>query len=167
MRAAIYAGTFDPVTLGHLSVVSRAVELFDQLWIAIAHNPDKQPLFSVAERVEMLRDVTTVWPRVDVVSTEGYVVTLAHELGARFLVRGVRGVTDIAAEIALARLNHQLAPEIETVFVPAHAELAEVSSSRLKQLAGEGADLSQLCPTAVAQRLRGRFAGTASKDRHV
>jgi pantetheine-phosphate adenylyltransferase len=167
MKAAVYAGTFDPVTLGHLSVVSRAVELFDRLWIVVAHNPDKQPLFSVTERCQMLREVTAAWPRCSAVSTEGYVVTLARELGARYLVRGVRGGTDIESEIALARLNHQLAPEIETVFVPAHAELAEVSSSRLKQLAREGADLARYCPATVAQRLRELFSTRLSEEPHV
>lgn len=157
MKAAVYAGTFDPVTLGHLSVVSRAVELFDRLWIVVAHNPNKQPLFSALERVDMLRDVSRSWQTCSVVATEGYVVTLARELGARYLVRGVRGATDIESEITLARLNHELAPEIETVFVPAHGELAEVSSSRLKQLAREGADLARYCPAAVAERLRARF----------
>lgn len=157
MKAAVYAGTFDPVTLGHLSVVARAAELFDQLWIVVAHNPQKQPLFSVAERIEMLREVSAMWQTCSVVSSEGYVVSLARELGARYLVRGVRGATDIESEIALARLNHQLAPEIETVFVPAHAELAEVSSSRLKQLAREGAELTRYCPAPVAGRLRSRF----------
>jgi pantetheine-phosphate adenylyltransferase len=147
--------------------VSRAVELFDQLWIVVAHNPEKQPLFSVTERCEMLREVTARWPRCSAVSTEGYVVTLARELGARYLVRGVRGATDIDSEIALARLNHQLAPEIETVFVPAHAELAEVSSSRLKQLAREGADLAHYCSEPVAERLRACFAVPAAQESHV
>jgi pantetheine-phosphate adenylyltransferase len=167
MKAAVYAGTFDPVTLGHLSVVSRAVELFDRLWIVVAHNPEKQPLFSVPERVDLLRDVSAPWQTCGVTSTEGYVVTRARELGARYLVRGVRGATDIESELTLARLNHQLAPEIETVFVPAHAELAEVSSSRLKQLAREGADLTRYCPAVVAVRLRWRFDASPLREPHV
>ena len=167
MKAAIYAGTFDPVTLGHLSVVARAVELFDRLWIVVAHNPDKQPLFSVPERVDMLREVSSARRRCSVVNTEGYVVSLARELGARYLVRGVRGATDIESEIMLARVNNQLAPEIETVFVPAHGELAEVSSSRLKQLAREGADLARYCPAVVAERLRSRFDARPLQEPHV
>jgi pantetheine-phosphate adenylyltransferase len=167
MKAAVYAGTFDPVTLGHLSVALRAAALFDQLWMVIAHNPAKEPLFSVSERLDMLREVTSAWSGCSVTTTDGYVVTLARELGARYLVRGVRGATDIDSEIALARLNHDLAPEIETVFVPAHAELSELSSSRLKQLAGEGADLAPYCSPSVAERLRARFERSSAEPRHV
>ena len=153
MRSAIYAGTFDPPTYGHLSVASRALKLFDRLWIVVAKNPDKQPLFSDDERVALWRELAADWPTVAALQTSGYVVALAQQLGAQYLVRGVRGATDIEAEIALSRLNHQLAPEIETVFVPAHASLSEVSSSRLKQLAFEGADIGRYCPPAVEARL--------------
>ena len=153
MRIAVYAGTFDPPTFGHLSVVERAVKLFDQLWIVVAKNPQKQPLFSDEERVGLLRDLVRHWPNVGVEHTAGYVVECARRLGARYLVRGVRGVTDIEAEITLAHLNHGLAPEIETVFVPAHPGLSEVSSSRLKQLALEGAELARYCPPEVRVRL--------------
>jgi pantetheine-phosphate adenylyltransferase len=163
MKSAVYAGTFDPVTLGHLSVIARAAELFDSLWIVIAVNPAKQPLFTPDERAELLRQVTARWPGCSVTTTEGYVVTLARSLGARYLVRGVRGATDVEAEITLAKLNRELAPEIETVFVPAHAELSEVSSSKLKQLAASGADLSPYCPEVVAQRLRARLGAGASE----
>lgn len=162
MRVAVYAGTFDPPTFGHLSVVERSTQLFDRLWIVVAKNPQKQPLFSDAERVSLLRELVRDWPNVGVEHTEGYVVECARRLGARYLVRGVRGVTDIEAEINLAHLNHGLAPEIETVFVPAHASLSEVSSSRLKQLALEGADIGRYCPPAVEARLRA-WAATAPR----
>lgn len=162
MRSAVYAGTFDPVTFGHASVIARAAELFDRLHIVIAVNPGKTPLFTCGERSDMLRELVARWPSCTVTSTDGYVVTLARSLGARYLVRGVRGATDVEAEITLAELNRELAPEIETVFVPAHAELSEVSSSRLKQLARDGADLSAYCPEAVAARLRARLAGGVS-----
>jgi pantetheine-phosphate adenylyltransferase len=166
VRAAIYAGTYDPVTHGHLSVVARAVALFDRLWVVVAKNPHKQPLFSLAERVELLRESTRGWPSCQVVSTDGYVVELARELGARYLVRGVRGATDIDAELSLARLNQALAPELETVFVPAHAELSEVSSSRLKELARHGADVTRYCPPSVAVRLQA-LVGQAGGRNHV
>jgi pantetheine-phosphate adenylyltransferase len=158
MKAAIYAGTYDPVTFGHLSVVARAVALFDRLWVVVATNPAKQPLFSVVERVELLREATRAWSSCQIVSTDGYVVDLARELGARYLVRGVRGATDIEGEISLARVNSELAPELETVFVPAHAELSEVSSSRLKELARQGADVTRYCPPSVAERLQSVFS---------
>jgi pantetheine-phosphate adenylyltransferase len=157
MRVALYAGTFDPITHGHLSVIERAARLFDRLLVVVAVNPAKEPLFSVEERVAMICEVTAPWPTVACTSTAGYVVHLARAEGARYLVRGVRGATDVAAELALADLNHGLAPEIETVFIPAHPELSEVSSSRLKELATQGQDLSRYCPPQIAARLGERL----------
>jgi pantetheine-phosphate adenylyltransferase len=153
MKLAIYAGTFDPPTFGHLSVIERAAALFDRLWIVVAKNPDKEPLLTDAERVSLLEQLTETWAHVSVEKTDGYVVDLARRLGARYLIRGVRGATDIEAEIALSRLNSELAPEIETVFVPARSGLTDVSSSRLKQLARARVDISALCPPAVRIRL--------------
>jgi pantetheine-phosphate adenylyltransferase len=157
MRIAIYAGTFDPITRGHLSVIERAAQLFDRLLVVVAINPGKQPLFDADERVAMIEEVTGPWPNVACRSTSGYVVELARAHGARYLVRGVRGATDVEAEIGLANMNRALAPEIETVFVPAHPELSEVSSSRLKALATAGDDVSRYCPPEVEARLRARL----------
>jgi pantetheine-phosphate adenylyltransferase len=154
VRLAIYAGTFDPITRGHVSVIERAAALFDRLLVVVAVNPAKVPLFSGGEREEMIREVTRPWPNVACTSTDGYVVALARARGARYLVRGVRGATDVEAEIELAQLNRALVPDVETVFVPARAELAEVSSSRLKALAAAGGDVSAFCPPEVEARLR-------------
>jgi pantetheine-phosphate adenylyltransferase len=168
VRLAIYAGTFDPITKGHLSVIERAARLFDRLLVVVAVNPTKVPLFSVVEREEMIRLAARAWSNVSCESTTEYVVRLARSRGAGHLVRGVRGATDIDGEIALARMNHALAPEIETVFVPAHAELAEVSSSRLKQLVAEGADVSPYCPPEIEARLRRRITErAATEEAHV
>jgi pantetheine-phosphate adenylyltransferase len=156
MRLAVYAGTFDPVTLGHLSVVERGAALFDQLFVLVAVNPSKRPLFSAEERVEMLRDACARYVNVECAYTPGYVVDFARARGVRYLIRGVRSSTDVEGEIALANLNRELAPEIETVFVPAHPELSEVSSSRLKELARSGGDVLRYCPPEVALRLRER-----------
>jgi len=112
----------------------------------------------------MLAQVTARWPNVHCARTDGYVVELARARGARYLVRGVRGATDAEGEIALANLNRALAPEIETVFVPADAELSEVSSSRLKELARAGADLSPICPPEIVERLRARICAEARDD---
>ena len=161
MRIAVYPGSFDPLTFGHLSVVERAAALFDRVWLVVAVNPAKNTLFSREERVTLARELTEHLAHVETVSTEGYVVTLARELGARYLVRGVRSATDTEAELTLARLNHELAPEIETIFVPAHAELSEVSSSRLKELARAGADLAPYCSPTIAARLSERLLGHA------
>jgi pantetheine-phosphate adenylyltransferase len=156
MRVALYAGTFDPITRGHLSVIERGARLFDRLVVIVAMNPSKQPMFSVQERLCMIREVVAGWSNVECASTGGYVVELAREMGAGYLVRGVRSCTDVEGEIALAHMNHELAPEIETVFIPAHPELSEVSSSRLKELARQGADISPYCPGEIAARLTQR-----------
>jgi pantetheine-phosphate adenylyltransferase len=158
MRIAIYAGTFDPITHGHLSVVDRGAKLFDRLWIVVAVNPTKSPIFSGEERVQMIREVTARWPNVQTAITSGYVVDFARECGATYMIRGVRGATDAEAELALANLNHELAPEIETVFVPAHPRLSVVSSSRLKELVRLGEDVSPYCPGSVARRLTSRIS---------
>jgi pantetheine-phosphate adenylyltransferase len=163
MHIALYAGIFDPITLGHLSLIDRGSRLFDRLWVVVAVNPDKQPLFSIEERVRMIREVTARWSNVECTSTEGYVVQLARELSAQYLVRGVRSSTDVEGEIALANMNRELSPDVETVFVPAHPDLSEVSSSRLKELALQGIDVSRYCPAEVAARLRERLAAGPSR----
>jgi pantetheine-phosphate adenylyltransferase len=153
MKRALYAGSFDPITLGHVSVIERGAQLFDELVVVVAVNPAKAPLFSAEERTSFIRLAAASLGNVSVTSTAGYVVELARDLGARYLIRGVRGVTDMAAELELSRLNRELAPEIETVFVTAHPELSEVSSSLLKERAREGADFERYCPPHVAARL--------------
>ncbi len=162
MRVAVYAGTFDPITRGHLSVIERGSRLFDRVLVVVAVNPGKQPLFSVEERAQMIRDVTGPWPNVEGACTDGYVVDFARAHEARYLIRGVRSCTDVEAEIALAQANHELAPDLETVFVPAHRELSEVSSSSLKELAIQGMDISRYCPPELAARLRERVNVGAS-----
>lgn len=160
-RAAVYAGTFDPITRGHLSVIERAATLFERVIVVVAVNPGKRPLFSVEERVHMIGDVTARLANVTCAATAGYVVELARQHGARYLVRGVRSATDVEGEIALADANRALAPEIETVFIPAHPELSEVSSTRLKQLARDGMDVARFCPAEIAGRLLQRLQDEA------
>lgn len=170
MRVAVYAGTFDPITRGHLSVIDRGARLFDRVLVVVALNPSKQPLFSVEERTQMIREATSHWSNVECTKTDGYVVEFARAQGARYLVRGVRGCTDVEGEIALANMNHELAPDIETVFIPAHPELSEVSSSRLKELAIQGMEISRYCPPEIAERLRERLKAAAppkSEAAHV
>lgn len=159
MRVAIYAGTFDPITNGHLSVLRRVAGLFDQLIVLIAVNPDKRPLFSEAERVELIRDAVAGIDHVSVDSTKQWVAAHAQAVGAGWLIRGVRDTTDMASEHQLASLNQQVAPEVTTLFVPAESELAGVSSSRLKQLAAAGQPIGPYCTLRVAGALRRRLRG--------
>ncbi len=158
MSIAVYPGSFDPVTLGHLSVIRQAARLYPHVVVLVAVNPEKRGLFSLEERVSLVRDSVKRFPNVSVDATEGLVVDYAREIGATVLVRGLRGASDADAETTLAHHNRQLAPEIATVLLPAAPELADVSSSRLKELARTGADLSPWCPTHVAERLRSRLA---------
>lgn len=157
MTHAIYAGSFDPFTLGHASVVERAAELFSRVTVVVAVNPNKAPMFSPDERVALAQAQLAHLENVDVAHTTGFVVEFARSVGARFMVRGVRSVSDADEELALAALNHQLAPEVETVFLPATPGLDTISSSALKERARRGALLDGLCAPEVAAALRGRL----------
>lgn len=158
MALAIYAGTFDPLTEGHVSVVRQAVLLFGHVVVLVADNPEKKTLFDAAGRVELARLALKDLPTVSVASTRGMVVDYARSVGAAFLVRGVRGATDAQFEAELARVNKKLAPGIQTVFFPAEDSLQTVSSSRLKEMARRGESLAGVCAPAVAERVAAKIA---------
>lgn len=153
-RTAVYAGSFDPITHGHLSVIERAAPAFGKLLVLVAVNPDKKYLFTSEERVAFVREVTRHLPNVDVEFTSGLVVDFARERGAGFLVRGLRDTRDFEAELKLAALNQSLAPELTTIFVPADPELAKVSSSDAKAIAARRGELGGVVPPSVAEALR-------------
>ena len=138
-RHAVYAGSFDPPTLGHIDLVRRAAHVFDRVTVAVGINPEKRPLFSHQERVELLRAVCS-FPGVEVASFEGLTVEFVRAREAGVLVRGVRTVSDIEAEATLTLANRTLAPDIETVFLMASEQYAHISSSLIKQVAGMGGD---------------------------
>jgi pantetheine-phosphate adenylyltransferase len=129
---AIYAGSFDPPTAGHLSVARQAARIYAHLVIVVAVNPEKQSLFDADERVALLEQEVRELPNVTVARTDGLIVNYARRIGASVLVRGIRGASDVVSEMQLAHVNRLVAPEIATVFLPADAELAIVSSSALK-----------------------------------
>ncbi|MDB4945955.1 MAG: Phosphopantetheine adenylyltransferase [Labilithrix sp.] len=156
-RIAVYFGTFDPVHSGHLLVVERGAELFDELIVMLAVNPRKPEagrLFTIAERLDMLRAVTARWPNVRCESSEEEMTAFARARGATYLLRGHRGVEDSEAELRLAAHNAELAPEVVTVFVTG----AVTSSSSLKERALAGEPVDGLCPPLVAERLAARLA---------
>ncbi|GEN10966.1 Phosphopantetheine adenylyltransferase [Myxococcus fulvus] len=157
MTIAVYAGSFDPVTAGHLSVVRQAARLFGHVVVIVAINPAKNTLLSPEERVALVREAVAPHPNVTVAWTEGLIVDYARAIGASVLLRGVRGATDAQFETELAHNNRVLAPEIATLFLPAEAHLAEVSSSGLKARVLRGEDVSDFCPPAVAAKLRERL----------
>lgn len=162
MTIAVYAGTFDPVTLGHLSVVRRAVRFFSHVRVLVAVNPEKATLFDVPTRLDLLRRAVAAMPTVSVDATTGWVVDHARSIGAGALVRGMRGESDAVFETRLARENERIAPELATVLLPADADLAGVSSSELKALFAAGRDVTAFAPPHVVEALAARFAGVAA-----
>lgn len=158
MTIAIYAGTFDPLTLGHLSVVKEAVRLFAHVRVLVAVHPDKETLFTLDERVALAREVVGAMPTVSCDGTRGMVVDYARAIGATVLVRGLRGAADAEYETRLAQMNRQLGPEILTVMLPGDPALSTVSSSELKRRALAGAPIDDFCPPSVAAQLALRLA---------
>ena len=142
----LYPGSFDPVTLGHLDIIRRAAAIFDTVVVGVLHNPEKKGCFSVEQRVDMLQRVCRDMPNVQAISYGGLLAQLTKETGISVVVRGVRGVADLESENAMARINHQLNPALETLFLPASPEMGEISASMVRQLAAFGADLSAYVP---------------------
>jgi pantetheine-phosphate adenylyltransferase len=154
---ALFPGTFDPVTLGHLDVLSRALVLFDRVTLAVATHHEKQSLLGVEERLELLRRATAELEGVRVTSLEGLVVDACRALGAGVIVRGVRSGTDYDYEVQMARTNRALAPDVETVLLVPAPEHAHISSTLVRQIASLGGDVSAFVPPAVAAVLAERF----------
>ncbi|OLC23713.1 MAG: pantetheine-phosphate adenylyltransferase [Actinobacteria bacterium 13_1_20CM_2_65_11] len=155
---AVYPGSFDPFTNGHLDVVERALGIFDHLIVAVAGNPDKrQPLFSVDERVRLIKDAVQGYDRVEVSSYTGLTVEYARSRGATTLVKGLRAYSDFDAELQQALMNRKLAPDIHTVFLMSSFAHIFVSSSILKDIASYGGNVSDLVPPSVAKALKEKF----------
>lgn len=150
MKTAIYPGSFDPITNGHLDVLQRAVGLFDELIVAVARDNAKQSLFSVDERVQMIREATSEHTRIRVMPFEGLLVDFAKQQGAAALVRGLRAVSDFEFEFQLALMNRKLSPQLETVFLMPREELTYISSRLVKEIARLGGDIQQFVPPNVA-----------------
>lgn len=153
MTIAVYPGTFDPITTGHLSVVREAVRLFAHVRLLVAVHPRKEPLFDLEERIALTREAVGPMPTVSVDGTEGMVVDYARAIGATVLVRGLRDAADAAYETRMAQTNRNLAAEIMTVMLVAEPSLSRVSSSELKRRAGAGEPIAEFCPPSVARRL--------------
>lgn len=160
-QIAVYTGSFDPVTLGHLHIIERASRLFEELIIGIGINADKRSLFDIAERVDLVTQVTEELPNVRVATFDGLAVDFVRSLGAAVMVRGIRPLTDIAGEFTMMMANRQLDAEIETVFLMADERFAHVSSSLLKQIAMLSHDddhLAKFVPAATIGPLREKLA---------
>ena len=165
-RIALYPGSFDPVTNGHLDVVRHAVGLCDRLIVAIGVHPGKKPLFSIEERLEMVaRGVRARSPRrpaarFDCTTYDNLTVTAAQKAGATIMIRGLRDGTDLDYEMQIAGMNETMAPEVHTVFVPASVAVRPITATLVRQIAGMGGDVSAFVPPAVAASLKTKFAGS-------
>jgi pantetheine-phosphate adenylyltransferase len=142
MVKAVYPGSFDPVTLGHLDIIRRAAKAVDELIIGVLVNSSKQPFFTLEERVEMIKEVTKDLPNVKVVQFEGMTVHFARDYGAHLIIRGLRAVTDFEYEMQIAQTNHSIAPDIDTMFFTTSLEYAFLSSTIVKEVAHYGEDIS-------------------------
>lgn len=156
---AIYPGSFDPITNGHLDLIERGSALFDQLVVSILRNDQKEALFSVDERIEMLQDVVPRFTNVTVASFDGLLVDYAAHCGATVILRGIRAVSDYEYELQMALMNRRLRPEIETVFLMAGEAHSFVSSRLVKEVIRLGGNISGLVPPTVEGRLRRRLLG--------
>jgi pantetheine-phosphate adenylyltransferase len=152
--SAIYPGSFDPLTNGHLDVISRGALLFDRLTVSVLRNATKEPLFSVDERVAMLRDVVSHLPNVEIDSFEGLLVRYATHKSATVIIRGIRAVSDYEYELQMALMNRRLEPSVETVFLMAGEAFSFISSRLVKEVYHLGGDIGALVPPAVELRLR-------------
>ena len=162
-RTAFYAGSFDPITNGHLDVIRAACRLVDRLVIAIGTHPGKQPLFSVQERLDMLKEISAPIGKkekveIDTATFDKLVVSAARKAGATILIRGLRDGSDFDYEMQMAGMNGEMAPKIQTVFLPASPATRPITATLVRQIAGMGGDVSAFVPPAVEKRLRARFA---------
>ena len=162
-RIALYAGSFDPVTNGHLDVERQATRLADRLVLAIGVHPGKAPLFSPADRLDMLEQtcgplVRKAGGKLSCITFSGLVVTAAKKAGATLLIRGLRDATDFDYEMQMAGMNGEMAPGVQTVFLPASPNVRPITATLVRQIAGMGGDVSAFVPASVAARLKKKFA---------
>ena len=161
-RIAIYPGSFDPVTFGHLDIMQRASQTVDELVVAVLENHAKIALFSVEERVKMLKIITKDYPNVRVESFHGLLVDFAREQGAGFIIRGLRAITDFDYELQMAQTNRIMAPRVDTIFFATNLEYAYLSSTTVREVASYGGDITKFVPESVAraveEKIRDRYS---------
>jgi pantetheine-phosphate adenylyltransferase len=163
-RIALYPGSFDPVTNGHLDVVRHAVGLCDKLVVAIGVHPGKKPLFSTDERLEMVKQVfgplaSAACCEFDCTTYDNLTTTLAQQIGATIMIRGLRDGTDLDYEMQIVGMNETMAPDVQTVFLPASVSVRPITATLVRQIAAMGGDVSAFVPDAVAKSLKSKFAG--------
>ena len=157
MTKAIYPGSFDPVTLGHGDIIRRSTEIVDELIVAVLTNSAKNPLFSVEERVNMIKEITADIPKVKVESFSGLLVDFAKENDANIIVRGLRAVTDFEYELQISQMNRTIYPKVDTMFLTTSLEYAYLSSTIVKEVASYGGDISHFVPECIIDRIYKKF----------
>lgn len=165
MKRAVYPGSFDPVTYGHLDVIRRSAALVDELIVGVLQNNNKNPLFSSDERVRILHEVTKDMKNVRVEAFSGLSIDFVKEKNAQFLVRGLRAITDFDYELQMAQTNRIMAPDIDTIFLTTSLEYAYLSSSTLKEVAFYGGDISKFAPEIVREAVRERMAVMRTRNK--
>lgn len=157
MKTAIYPGSFDPVTLGHVDIITRAAKIADRLVVGVLNNNSKSPLFSVDERVNMLKEVTKELPNVEVMSFSGLLVEFARKLDARIIVRGLRAVTDFEYELQMSQTNRIVDSGVDTIFLTTSLQYAYLSSSIVKEVARYGGDITKFVPVEVVDKVYEKY----------
>lgn len=165
MKRAIYPGSFDPVTNGHMDIIRRSANIVDELYVGVLNNRAKNSLFSAGERVSMLKEMTGDLPNVKVVSFDGLLVDFAREIQANIIIRGLRAVTDFEYELQIAQTNHVQYDEIETIFLTASLQYSYLSSTIVKEFAAYGGDLSQFVPAQFIGRIYEKY-GIVKGEQH-
>ena len=157
MLTGIYPGSFDPVTYGHLDIIKRSAEMVDELVVGVLNNKAKTPLFSVEERVKMLKEVTTHLPNVEIRSFGGLLVDFAIQSNADVIVRGLRAITDFEYELQMSQTNRKIAPDVDTIFFTTNLKYAYLSSSIVKEVAMYGGAIDEFVPPLIAGYVRQKF----------
>jgi pantetheine-phosphate adenylyltransferase len=157
MTKAIYPGSFDPVTFGHLDIIKRSANLFDEIIVGVLNNTSKSPLFSVEERVNMLKEATRDIPNIKITSFSGLLVDFVKKTEATVVVRGLRAITDFEYELQLAQTNHVLYPKVDTIFLTAELEYLYLSSTIVREVAAFGGDISKFVPEEIARRMYDKY----------
>ena len=156
-RLAVYAGSFDPVTLGHTDLIERASALFSDVIVALGVHPTRSPLFSIDERLRLMSEVSRHLPNVSVESFDGLLIDYCRARGARVIVRGLRAATDFEYELQIAHANADLCPEIDTIFLPTRTKNGFISASLVREIATHGGDVSRYAPAVVVDALKTKF----------
>ncbi len=157
MKKAIYPGSFDPLTLGHVDIIRRASQIVDELVVGVLNNSAKNSLFSLEERVSMIKEMTDSMPNVTVASFDGLLVDYMDEIGATIIVRGLRAVTDFEYELQIAQTNHVENPNVETIFLTTSLQYSYLSSTVVKEFASYGGDISKFVPTQFIDRIYDKY----------